>query len=426
MAETTYQCPGEAHPISRGIHLGRLATFYPPCRQCPSRDDTGTLSRAQIKRLVETRHRGVPRALFTEEAASGVYLNDLAPETARKLGAAAGVCFGERPAGVSYATIVLAGDGRAIGPDLVAAAGEGLRWAGCRVVDIGEATAACLSLAVARLEAQGGMLVGNPQSEPHAIGLTFWGPGGVPCSAGGGLDAVRQAFERHVDRPTRAFGPVGRFQADAPYLAGLADSYHALRPLRFVLDTACRPLVRYLARLTQSVACQIEHAPGALRSFVDGGKEPGQNRLSHLIGDSSRQFHFGAWIDSDGEVCRLVDERGMTVAPERLLVLLASHVLAQQPGAPIALEAGISPATLGRIADAGGRPVAGGATTREEMARAVRDSGAALGGGPSGRYVFANGPPAADALRVLTLVLTILSQSDRPLSEVLDQTGPGE
>ena len=34
-----YICPGERHPISRSIHLARLAASFPPCRECPLRDD---------------------------------------------------------------------------------------------------------------------------------------------------------------------------------------------------------------------------------------------------------------------------------------------------------------------------------------------------------------------------------------------------
>jgi phosphomannomutase len=47
--------------------------------------------------------------------------------------------------------------------------------------------------------------------------------------------------------------------------------------------------------------------------------------------------------------------------------------------------------------------------------------GALLGGGSDGRCWYAAlGPPLPDALMTLTLLLGILSQSDRPLSEVLN------
>src|SRR5690242_5709376 len=48
-----YQCPGEAHPISRTVHLGRLASFYHACRSCVHRNDTLGLNRRQVRRVAE-------------------------------------------------------------------------------------------------------------------------------------------------------------------------------------------------------------------------------------------------------------------------------------------------------------------------------------------------------------------------------------
>ena len=52
----------------------------------------------------------------------------------------------------------------------------------------------------------------------------------------------------------------------------------------------------------------------------------------------------------------------------------------------------------------------------------MRDCGAVIGGGPSGRFFHAAvappALPAADALKTLVLLLGALSTSDRPLSQV--------
>jgi len=54
----------------------------------------------------------------------------------------------------------------------------------------------------------------------------------------------------------------------------------------------------------------------------------------------------------------------------------------------------------------------------------MRQHGAILGGGPSGRFWhagYAAGPPLPDALMTLTLLLELLSRTDDPLSVVLDR-----
>jgi phosphomannomutase len=54
----------------------------------------------------------------------------------------------------------------------------------------------------------------------------------------------------------------------------------------------------------------------------------------------------------------------------------------------------------------------------------MRQHGAILGGGPSGRFWhtgYAAGLPLPDALMTVTLLLELLSRTDDPLSAVLDR-----
>jgi len=422
-----YRCPDEDYPVSRAVHLGRLARFYPPCRQCPHRDDTGTLSQKQIQRLVETRSRGLPPSLFYEEGAGGVYGNEFTPDTARDLAAALGIALRRRAvpgvvpqpdddANLAHdahdpenrtPVVVLGGDGRPIGCELVAAVGQGVRFAGCHLVDVGPTTAPCLAFAVGHLGADGGILLGNTEGRPHTVSLKFWTGGPQPLSAGGSLEILKRAYEAGIDRPTRTYGSLRRFQADVPYLAVLSERYHAMRPLRVVLHTTCDPLIGYLDWLTGPVACRIVPS------------RTGADRLPERV--LAEQAHLGTCVEDDGEKCRVLDDLGRSVSAERLLLLVARRLLAENPNATVVLENGTPPAVARRIEAAGGRVVRSGAC-RSEMAAAMREQGARFGGGPSGRFWYdVDGLPLPDALMTLTLLLVLLSQSDRPFSEVLDR-----
>ena len=350
--DVQYCCPGEEYSISRPVHLGRLARFYPRCRQCPHRDDTGTLSARQVERLVETRPRGEPRPLFCSEWAGVVPLDDLDASTARDVAAALGVCLQRRTApGATSRTdtpvVVIAGDGRPLTCELVAAVSEGLRWAGCRVVDIGQASVACLGFAIDHLRTTGGVLVGSPGKGLQLVGLKFFDAHSRPLSEGGRLDSLKRTYQAGADRPTRAYGSLRRFRAEAPYLAALAEHYHTLRPLRFVLDSTCAPVVGYLMKLVDPTACEIIPSRMAREQIGE-----------QVVADEA---HFGARIDGDGERCAVFDEQGRCVSPDRLSPLLARNL----PG---------------------------------EIASAA----------------------LPDALMTVTLLLRLLSRSDRHLSEVLD------
>jgi phosphomannomutase len=404
--EPIYRCPGQSYSISRAVHLGRLARFYPPCRECPHQDDTGTLPARVVEQLIETRRRAQASPWFTAEGAAGVCPNDLGPEAVRMLAVAFGLReFRRRREPGEAPVILLGGDGRSLTAELVAVAGEALRWAGCHMVDIGAVTSACMAFALDHWQASGGILVGNPDDRPQTAGLKFWSDGPHPLSAGEGLDELEAICREPVDRPTRTFGSRRRFAADEPYLAALAEHYHALRPLRFVLHTACLPAGIYVRKLTSAVACEALVVTTGVEGLAD-----------QILAEKA---HFGLHVGDDGEIAWLFDERGREVSADRLLLLLARHRLADRPGGTIVLEAGTSASTAEVIAMWGGRVVEA-SCVRAVMEQTMRQTGALLGGGPTERIWHNPGHATPDALRTLTAVLVSLSRSDRRLSEVLD------
>ena len=400
-----YRCPGEEQPIERAVHLGRLAAYYPACARCPHRTDSGTLSSQRVERLEQlARQAGTAGSLFGPEGVSGVYRNEIDAAIARRLGQSLGMHL-LLPLPSAEGTseppnVLLAGDGNPSSAELAAAAADGLRWAGCQVVDCGAATAPALLSARQRSAAAGAMLVGNPNGQPGRIGLTMWGRDGLPLSAGGELDAVQKIFEAkqfmgataglsssgvcqhdagapllhkpEVAPQSRIYAQTiaarlpGGFVTDsveAEYLTGLADFYHALRPLRLVVETSSVVLRRYLESLLSRVAIEL-----VVQNPASGDGEQRLQRISEHVRQNGA--HLGIWIDGYGQSCRVVDERGAVVAPESLVSLLAREAVG-------------------------------------------------LTGDAKGRIWFAGNPAAADALRVLTLLLVILSRSDLPLSRVI-------
>ena len=98
-----YICPGEQHPVSRSIHLARLAAAYSACRECPLRDDASKFAPKAGKErgegsafaVVEEIKRPPRRDLFTDEGVRGVYLNEITHSLAERLAAAFATAFWE-------------------------------------------------------------------------------------------------------------------------------------------------------------------------------------------------------------------------------------------------------------------------------------------------------------------------------------------
>lgn len=403
-----YRCPGEKYPISGAVHLGRLARFYPACRKCPHVDQVQGFSPRRLRRWAEVRARNASGPTFGVEGLSGTWHNELSPALVEQVARAfANHLRRSRHDARQPFALIVADDGRTLAAEALAAAVEGVRWTGCHAIEVGAASAPCVALAVDHWQAAGGLLVGNPAGKTNTAGLKFW-VGSRPLSAGHGLEAIEHAAGAPVDRPTRSYGALRHVAADEPYLAGLGEYYHALRPLRVVLTGTCPPAEAYLRQLAARVACQVIPSEDA-------------TRLAHEVTQGSA--HFGVAIDDDGERCQLSDEQGRPIPAQRLFVLLARHLLAGQPGGVIALEPDATEWLENSIGGLGGQAVRA-TPTRAGMEETMRRQGAIFGGGPSGRFWYPCGPAVPDALRTLTHLLVLMSRSDRRLSEVLDVDAP--
>src|SRR5688572_21738316 len=88
MDETEYLCPGDVHLISRAVHLSRLASFFPNCKECRHRFDTGHLPGTGLVRLESREKRSERKTLFAEEGVKGIYLNELSRKEAHLIAAA--------------------------------------------------------------------------------------------------------------------------------------------------------------------------------------------------------------------------------------------------------------------------------------------------------------------------------------------------
>ncbi len=420
-----YRCPGEARSIDRAVHLARLAAFYPPCRQCAHRGDARLLSPLTVRQWAEIERRASGRVVFSSEALEGSSPNDVDPRVVARFAAAVAIVLWRRNADERQPPAVLIGsDGHWTTAELVAAACEALRLAGCRAVETGATTSASLAASARHVRADAALWIGNAQGAPHSIALKLWGPSGRPWSSPGELDAVREVYESaHAARPKRRGGSLQRAGGDATYLSPLASLFHGLRPLRLVLDTTCEPLVRYWHVLGAQSACEMLRTQGAQPAGAphDAGKSFVERRLARL-GERVResQAHFGLWIDGEGESCRVVDERGYPIDADQMFLILAAYICRQQPAATLALDGQASSRLAGALASWKVRVVHSEAT-RQAMYDCMRAENAVFGRAAGGRFWYAGDPSAPDALLTLSLLLTILSQSDRALSEVLDE-----
>ncbi|MFM9960081.1 MAG: hypothetical protein ACKV2Q_02525 [Planctomycetaceae bacterium] len=448
--EPQYVCPGESHAISRAVHLSRLAAFYPKCRECPHRQETGQLPQPQFADESSARLRVSESAFggFTLEGVRGVYLNDLTRQTAGELAAGFASLLWEslpltgrgdlrdanskRPLRRSGPVVAVGFDERPSSPDIVTGVAAALRRMSCQVVDLGQTSPACFRFAVAHLQAAGGLLISGHGCEPSWTGLDFVGKQGRPISAAGrrespsadvnaprtiSLDDIHARCEQEVARPLRHGGTQRIFPASVPYLAGLWKHFHALRPLRVAIACPLRFVRETLDGLFAKLPVTLAwvEIPQRSRDLLNGDDSDVQRLRSAVL---ARSADFGFLIDDDGANVAVLDESGTLLAPDDMLSLLVELLSAEQPGGAIVIDNAARERLQPRLAARKQRCWLGG-WTQSEMWQAMRSDSAICGGGATGRVWLRENVPTTDAILTLAQLLRCLSRSDSPLSELL-------
>lgn len=424
-----YVCPGETHPISRSVHLGRLAAFYPACRDCPYRDETGQIP-AHILEIARNTEKPPERiSLYTAEGVRGIHRNELTRSRAAQFATAlAGFLWedaitrlndemADRSCRVQKPAVVVGYDERPSSPDIVTGVTAALRRMGCQVVDIALTTKPCLWFAVDHLKASAGVLVTGAGCDPAWTGLDFVGREVLPFSRGGTLDRLEILEQSPAGRQTRHAGPHRCFQAFVPYEASLWKHFHALRSLKVAFASPSRLVLRTIERTFANLPCRLitVSVPGRARDLTSR-RDPDLLRLSEGVRGATADL--GVLIDDDGQTAAFCDEHGRLVPAGVVSKLVVSRMLSVNPAGTIAVENAAIPELRTAIENVGGDVVDGGATA-ETMSRTVAESQALIGCGISGRMWFAEKYPACDAILTLARVLEALSQGDAPFSDVI-------
>lgn len=438
--EGMYICPGETHPISRSVHLSRLASFFPTCRDCPLRTDTGHLPRQTIERLQGAERRVERTSFFCTEGVRGAYINEINRRKAGEVAAAlAALLWDESPLiGRTDAqsraqrrnrpAVIVGHDERSSSPDIVKGVAASLRRMGCHVIDISLTTKPCFWFAVNHLEAAAGMFVTGAGSPPSWTGLDFAGRGGLPLSQVGShfltnesgsafdLTQLEERLRRPFSRATRHAGSHSTFQAQAPYEAGLWKHFHALRPLTVVCGVANRLVERTLVRIFDQLPGRLIGVDLPIRvRDLKQADDPDVSRVRARV--IEHDAHFGCLIDEDGQSCALLDESGALIPPERTAALLADDLLLEQPDA-LCVIAGSRDGSLTEELKSLDAKVAYCGPTMMDIASAMNRHHALFAGGDEPRYWFREAFPACDAILTLAHVMALLSRSDATFSQV--------
>jgi phosphomannomutase len=320
--------------------------------------------------------------------------------------------------------ILVARDMRPSGLELTRAFAEGVASAGVDVVDLGLTSTDELYFASGNLDAPGAMFTAS-HNPANYNGIKLCLAGARPVGADTGLREI-MATVASIGRDGYHLAPVEGTVSQADVLAAYARkvrsfvSLDALKPLRVVADTANGMGGLVVPAVFDGLPFQLEVLFGELDgTFPNHPADPIQPE--NLLALQERILSTGADVglafDGDADRCFLVDDKGVPVSGSTTTALVAASMLDKHPGATILHNLICSKAVPEIIRERGGIPVrtrVGHSFIKAIMA----DTDAIFGGEHSGHYYFRENYRADSGCIAALVVLEVLSQAGRPLSEV--------
>lgn len=311
----------------------------------------------------------------------------LRPEFLRRLGAVLGV----RLASAAAPRVAIGHDGRASGPEIVAALCDGLNAAGCSADALGLCTTPSLAFVTATGDYGAGVMVSASHNPAQDNGVKLFGTEG---------SKLADATELELEEALRGAPPPTASARGATAEAhGALDAYVAWLRFAFAeLDLSGR---RVLVDCAHGGASEL--APRVLAAF--GARvtpihdQPDGSNINDGCGAlhpetaaaeaRARDCEIGVSLDGDADRGLLVDGKGRILDGDALLAGLGAHVLARGELALNTVVATVmSNLALERWIEERGGTLLRAQVGDRFVAEAMRAGGYTLGGEKSGHLLF--------------------------------------
>jgi phosphomannomutase/phosphoglucomutase len=327
-------------------------------------------------------HDAVDRSIFRAYDIRGVVGETLTKGVARLIGRAIGSEAKHR----GLNEIVVARDGRLSGPDLVASLIEGLRHAGCDVIDIGAAPTPVLYFATFHLNTGSGVMLTGSHNPPEYNGFKIV-LGGETLSEGAIQDLYARISESNFSTGT---GGLQSMNLQHDYLDRISGDVQVERRLKVVVDCGNGIAGATAPTVLEAIGCEVVplfcEVDGRFPNHHPDPSDP-QNLQDLALTVKQIKADLGVAFDGDGDRLGVVTAEGESIYPDRLLMLFARDVLSRNPGAAIIYDVKCTGKLQPLILEAGGSPMMW--RTGHSLIKAkMRETQAELAGEMSGHFFF--------------------------------------
>jgi phosphomannomutase len=323
-------------------------------------------------------------------------------------------------------TIVVGRDPRTSGEMVKHAVIAGILSSGGRVVDVGVCPVPTVQLQVRRRKAQGGIAITASHNPAEWNALKFIGSNGLFLDAGQArelLDIYHQGeYTKVTGDEIRTVEEVEgasdtHIKAIIDYLGPLPT---AKRKLRVVLDSCNGAGSIVGPKLLEALGAEVIPINVTPDGSFPRPAEPLQENLGDLCAAVKKHgADIGFAQDMDADRLAIVSEQGVPIGEDYTLVLATLYVLGREPGAVVANLSTTS--ALEDVAKKFACPLFLTKIGEVNVTDKMRQQNAVIGGEGNGGVIYPRINFARDSLVGMALVLHLLADSGKTVTQLLDQ-----
>jgi phosphomannomutase len=359
---------------------------------------------------------------------------DLTPELVARHAAALGAWVGSAaPAGTGghRPMVVLGRDARTSGPMFARAAAAGLMSVGVDVLDLGVVPTPTVQLAVEHHHAGAGLILTASHNPIEWNALKFVGPDGIFLDAAAG-ERVRALADQGP--PRAGWDGIGEVREDPEAVGRHLDAIlqlpvidvAAIRKRRFHVAVDCVRGAGAVAilPLLERLGCRVSGINLEPDGRFPRAPEPvpeNLGELGRLVQESGAELGFA--VDPDVDRLALVDGSGRAIGEDYTLAFAVRAVLdgrskpAKAPTVVVNLSTSL---VVEDAARAVGATVVRAPVGEANVARAIRERGAVIGGEGNGGVMYPALHIGRDAPLGMALILHLLATSGVTIAELVE------
>jgi phosphomannomutase/phosphoglucomutase len=353
--------------------------------------------------------------IFREYDIRGVVDIDLDDHTVLLLGKGIGSYFHQRQA----KKVSVGGDVRLSTERFREQLIQGLRSVGVDVVDLGPVPTPVQYYSMYKLDVDAGVMITGSHNPPEFNGFKITLKN-TPVF-GEMIQEIRKIID--ADSFPSGQGSYKKVELIEDYINEIKRDIKIQRPLKVALDSGNGAASLVAHRLFKELGVQtIDLYDTPDGRFPNHHPDPTvEKNIGTLIQTVKREgADLGIGYDGDGDRLGVVDEKGVIIWGDRLMIIFAREILKKQPGSSIIFEVKCSQALPQMIEKFGGKPVMW-RTGHSNIKNKMKQTSAPLAGEMSGHLFFADRYFGFDdAIYASARMAELVSMQDKPVSALLD------